>query len=75
MSSQAVSGLDPSVLEQRGPAWASEFEAMMDAYRKAGGRPDVLQVPRVASAVISGNNVLAVNQIEGVIIEAEGIQH
>jgi hypothetical protein len=29
----------------------------------------------VASAVISGNNVLAVNQIEGVIIEAEGIQH
>jgi Fe-S cluster assembly scaffold protein SufB len=63
------------VLEQTDPAWASEFEAILDAYQQAGGRPDVLQVPRVASAVINGNHVLAVNEIEGVTVDAEGTEH
>jgi Fe-S cluster assembly scaffold protein SufB len=61
--------------EEKSPAWAREFEAMMDAYQSAGGRPDVLQAPRVASAVISANEVLAVNEIKGVTIEAEGYEH
>jgi Fe-S cluster assembly scaffold protein SufB len=72
MSSQAVSGVNHLVPERRDPGWAREFEAILDAYEEAGGRPDVLQVPRVASAVISANDVLAVNQIDGVTIEAEG---
>jgi Fe-S cluster assembly scaffold protein SufB len=75
MSSQVLSGVNSALREQRDPAWTREFEAMMDAYQRAGGRPDILQVPRVASAVISANDVLAVNEIEGVTIEAEGNQH
>ena len=64
-----------SVLQQRDPAWAREFELMMQAYEQAGGRSDVLQVPKVASAVISGNQVLAANSIEGVSIEAEELEN
>ncbi len=75
MSSQAPSAVQKSVLENHDPAWAREFEAMLDAYEKAGGRPDVLQARRIASAVISANDVLAVNEIEGVTIEAEEQEH
>jgi hypothetical protein len=64
-----------SVLRERDPAWAREFEAILRAYEQAGGRSDVLRTPRVASAVISGNQVLAVNQVEGVTIEAEELEH
>ena len=60
--------------ERRDPAWASEFEAMLDAYEKAGGRPDVLKVRRVASAVISASDVLSVNEVEGVSIEADELE-
>jgi Fe-S cluster assembly scaffold protein SufB len=73
-SSHARSGVK-SVLQQRDPAWAREFEAMMEAYEQAGGRSDVLQVPKIASAVISGNRVLAANSIEGVSIEAEELEN
>jgi hypothetical protein len=75
MSSQVLSGVNSALREQRDPAWTREFEAMMDAYQRAGGRPDILQVPRVASAVISANDVLAVNEIEGVTIEAQEHEH
>jgi Fe-S cluster assembly scaffold protein SufB len=75
MSRRAPSGVRQSVLADHDPAWAREFEAMMEAYEKAGGRPDVLQAPRVASAVISGNEVLAVSEIEGVTIQAEEQEH
>jgi hypothetical protein len=64
-----------SVLQQRDPAWAREFEAILQAYEQAGGRSDVLRTPRVASAVISGNRVLAVNQVEGVTIDAQELEH
>ncbi len=60
-----------SVLQQHDPAWAREFEALMQAYEEAGGKADILRTPRIASAVISGNRVLATNQIEGVSIETE----
>jgi len=66
--------LKPSVLEQRDPTWAREFEAMMRAYEQAGGKSDVLKTPRVASAVISGNRVLATNLVEGVNIEAQELE-
>ena len=62
-------------LRERNPAWARNFEAILEAYEQAGGKPDVLQTPRVASAVISGNQVLAVNEIAGVNIEAEELEH
>lgn len=75
MSRQAASGVRESVLKNHDPAWAREFEAMMEAYEKAGGRPDVLQAGRVASAVISANEVLTVSEIEGVTIEAEEQEH
>jgi Fe-S cluster assembly scaffold protein SufB len=77
MSSQPVSHAEPSissVLQQRDPAWAREFEAILKAYEQAGGKSDALRTPRVASAVISGNQVLAVNLIEGVNIEAEELE-
>jgi len=64
-----------SVLQQRDPAWAREFEAMMQAYEQAGGKSDILRTPRVASAVISGNRVLATNLVEGVSIETEETEH
>ncbi|MBN1811995.1 MAG: SufD family Fe-S cluster assembly protein [Anaerolineae bacterium] len=74
MSEHAPTG-SKSVLQQRDPAWAREFELMMQAYEQAGGRADVLQVPKIASAVISGNQVLAANSIEGVSIEAEELEN
>jgi hypothetical protein len=75
MSRQAPSDVRQSILEDHDPGWTREYEAMMEAYEKAGGRPDVLQASRVASAVISANEVLAVSEIEGVTIEAEGQEH
>ncbi len=71
MSDRSLSIVEESVLAKQDPAWAREFEAMLDAYERAGGKPDVLRSPRVASAVISAGDVLAVNEIEGVTIEAE----
>ncbi len=62
---------DGGPLPSRDPAWAHEFEAMMRAYEQAGGKADILRAPRIASAVISGHQVLATNQIEGVSIETE----
>lgn len=53
------------------PAWASEMESMLDAYRQAGGDPDALKLPEVATLVISGNQVLASHSIHGVRLEAE----
>lgn len=75
MSSHPAPRAKPSVLQQHDPVWAREFEAIMQAYEQAGGRPDVLSTPRVASAIISGNQVLAVNLVEGVNIEAEEMEN
>lgn len=51
--------------------FAREFEAIVKAYEKAGGKPEVFKSSRIASAVISGNKVLFVNEIPGIRIEAE----
>ncbi|RLC65381.1 MAG: SufBD protein [Chloroflexi bacterium] len=74
MSRHPAIPIPPSVLQQRDPAWAREFEAILEAYEQAGGKPDALQMPRIASAVVSANRVLAVSQIEGVNIEAEEME-
>ena len=75
MSSHSLSRVPASILQQRDPAWPREFEAILEAYEQAGGKPDALRTPRVASAVISGNQVLAVNLVEGVNIEAQQLEH
>ena len=75
MSSHLPARAPASILEQHDPAWAREFEAILKAYEQAGGKPDALRTPRVASAVISANRVLAVNLVEGVHIEAEELEH
>lgn len=57
------------------PAWAGEMESMLDAYKQAGGDPDSLKLPEVATLVISGNNVLASHSIPGVHLEPESIEN
>lgn len=53
------------------PAWAAEYEAMLEAYREAGGDPGVLAAPRVAALVVSANRVLARSEVPGVRFETE----
>jgi Fe-S cluster assembly scaffold protein SufB len=68
MSKRARGG---PALAQKDPAWAGDFQAMLQAYEQAGGKPDLLRMERIASAVVSGNEVLAVNETEGVTIDVE----
>ena len=56
------------------PAWTGEMEAMLDAYQQAGGDPEALKLPEVATLVISGNQVLASHPIPGVHLEAEPLK-
>ncbi len=60
---------------QAAPGWSEELEAMLDAYRQAGGDPDALKIPEVATLVVSGNQVLASHPIAGVHMEAEPLEH
>jgi len=53
----------------------SDFEAILKAYERSGGNPHFLRSPKVASLVISGNRVLGANQVPGVRIEPEEIEH
>lgn len=48
------------------PAWAGEMAAMLEAYKEAGGDPQALQLPDVATLVVSANQVLAAHDIPGV---------
>lgn len=47
------------------PGWAGEMSAMLDAYEQAGGDPQALKQPDVATLVVSGNQVLASHEIPG----------
>jgi len=47
---------------------------MLEAYRQAGGDPQALQLPDVATLVISANQVLAAHGIPGVQFEAEPLE-
>ena len=53
----------------------SDFEAILEAYERSGGDPSFLRSPKVASLVISGNQVLGANEVPGVHIMPEGIEH
>ncbi|MCS7285716.1 MAG: SufD family Fe-S cluster assembly protein [Anaerolineae bacterium] len=50
---------------------STDFEAIVKAYEKAGGKPEVFRSPRIASLVVSGNKVLLVNEIPGIRLESE----
>jgi len=49
----------------------SDFEAILQAYEEAGGDPQFLKSPKVASLVVSGNEVLGANEIPGLKMTAE----
>jgi hypothetical protein len=57
------------------PGWAAEMAAMLDAYRQAGGDPSALQLPEVATLVVSANQVLSAHEIPGVHFEAEPLEN
>lgn len=60
---------------QQRPGWADEMSAMLDAYQQAGGDPQALQLPEVATLVISGDQALVVHEIPGIHFEAKPIEH
>jgi uncharacterized protein len=53
------------------PAWAKEYEAILDAYSQAGGDPAWLKMPKAAVLVVSANRVLATSEVPGIHFEAE----
>ncbi len=57
------------------PGWAGEMAAMEDAYRQAGGNPDELNMPEVATLVVSANSVLASHEVPGIRFEAEPLEN
>ena len=57
------------------PGWAGEMAAMQDAYQQAGGDPQSLQLPEIATLVVSANEVLVAHEIPGVHFEAEPLEH
>ncbi len=57
------------------PGWTREFEAILDAYRQAGGDPNALQVPEVAALVVSANRVLVAHAVEGITFDAQELPH
>lgn len=63
----------PHGLAAAGPGWAKEYEALLEAYRQAGGDPAVLRAPKAATLVVSANRVLAANEAPGVHFEAEAL--
>jgi Fe-S cluster assembly scaffold protein SufB len=53
------------------PAWAKEYEAILEAYAQAGGDTAALRAPKAATLIVSANRVLAANEVPGVHFEAE----
>ncbi len=65
----------PHGLAAAEPGWAREYEAILEAYRQAGGDPAFLKMSRVATLVVSANRVLAANEVPGVHFKAEELPH
>lgn len=57
------------------PGWADEMAAMLEAYQQAGGEPAALQLPQVATLVVSANTVLVAHEIPGIHFQAEPLEH
>jgi Fe-S cluster assembly scaffold protein SufB len=53
------------------PAWAGDLEALMEAYRQAGGDPEALRQANAAALIVSANRVLTSHTVEGISFEAE----
>lgn len=60
---------------QNRPGWAGEMESMLDAYQQAGGDPEALKLPDVATLVVSGNNVLASHEVPGLRLTSEQLEY
>ena len=52
-----------------------EYEAMIEAYEKAGGAPDALQTSGIAKLVVHENKVLSASEIPGVKLNSEPIEN
>ena len=70
-----TTGVSHRTIAGEKPAWAGEMAAMLEAYREAGGDPQALQLPDVATLVISSNQVLVAHGVPGVHFEAEPLEH
>lgn len=57
------------------PGWSGEMAAMLDAYQQAGGDSQTLDLPDVATLVVSANNILVSHEIEGIHFEAEPLEN
>lgn len=57
------------------PGWADEMTAILDAYRQAGGDPSILNLPEVATLVVSANNVLMAHEIPGIRFQARELEN
>jgi uncharacterized protein len=57
------------------PGWANELSNMMDAYSQAGGNPQDLELPEVATLVVSSNKVLVSHEVPGINFHAEPLEH
>lgn len=53
------------------PGWLDEYQAMLDAYRDAGGNPTKLSAPNVAALVVSSNRVLARSEVPGIELQVQ----
>lgn len=53
------------------PVWAGDLESLLEAYRQAGGDPEVIRQSKVATLVVSANQVLISHEVEGIHFEAE----
>ncbi|GAB4561524.1 MAG: SufD family Fe-S cluster assembly protein [Anaerolineae bacterium] len=56
------------------PAWKREYEAMLRAYAAAGGDPSRLQSPRIASLIVSANQVIGKHELPGIHMSAESLE-
>jgi Fe-S cluster assembly scaffold protein SufB len=57
------------------PGWAGDLAAMLEAYRLAGGDPANLQLPQVATLVVSASEILVAHGIPGIDFLAEPLPH
>jgi uncharacterized protein len=59
----------------RRPGWANELSDMMEAYSQAGGTPQDLELPDVATLVVSANKVLTSHETPGIHFLAEPLEN
>jgi hypothetical protein len=65
------SAIHTQAIAAQQPAWAKEYEDILDAYVQAGGNKASLQATGTAVLVVSANHILASNEVPGVHFESE----